>query len=89
MSKALQYMKDMVNTQWQRIQGKEQKSFGPKSDDIFAGITKNQLLDEAKCFNDNQLNDNKCRIILSRLIYILNKVLSLYHFKLKFYRVNY
>ena len=41
--------------------------------DIFSNVTKASILQECKCFNESQINDRKCKILLSRLIYLINQ----------------
>ena len=36
-------------------------------------VNKTSILQEAKCFNDSQINDKKCRLLLARLIYLINQ----------------
>jgi coatomer protein complex subunit gamma len=40
--------------------------------DTFATLQKSQVLQEAKCFNDKQINEKKCRNLLARLVYLIN-----------------
>lgn len=50
-------------------------TFKTKLVDAFSGVNKATILHEAKCFNDSQINDKKCRLLLSRLVYLINQVL--------------
>ena len=36
----------------------------------FDGIKKNQVMDEAKCFNDRELDANRCSLILTKILHL-------------------
>lgn len=63
------------NSKGVESKNKNEKHNFYKLDDIFSNVQKATILQEAKCFNDSQINDKKCRLLLSRLIYLINKVL--------------
>ena len=40
----------------------------------FGGVDKSTLLQEVRCFNDQQLNSRKCCTVITKLLYLLSQV---------------
>lgn len=51
---------------------------GKRDDDVeeespFANLDRNVVLREARCFNDPQINAGKCSVVLTKLLYLINR----------------
>ena len=42
--------------------------------DVYSNLKKPTVLQDARCFNDTQINERRCRQLLSYLIYLINQV---------------
>ena len=42
--------------------------------DVYSGIKKQDIVQEAKCFHNKQIDERKCTDILAKIIYLANHV---------------
>ncbi|CAD8045387.1 unnamed protein product [Paramecium sonneborni] len=69
----LQYVKEIISKQistYQNPSGEDKKAL---ESEPYHNLQKSSVLLESRCFNDPQLQDKKCRQILSKLIYLINQ----------------
>jgi coatomer protein complex subunit gamma len=56
-----------------RHSGSNQHDDSSEYKDAYSNLSKSQLVQESKIFNDKQLNEKKCIDLLNKVIFLLNQ----------------